>query len=192
MQLEHAMKRAWMVAPSSQRIVDDITALPRVLKVLIDNEGTAVDDLATRSGKRGDGSPVKNFQCKDKTELSEFHQDLQPAVEKMLSVADCKIDMSHLFRAPDGVDLLRRERDCVCNASMANQEREAPTIAAPAAQPTAEPVAAPTAEPVAAPTAQPTAQPTAEPTECPICKNQVWRAELLHRKLPLFLRLFKH
>lgn len=99
-ELQFTIERVWQVAPSSQRIVEDISAFPRVLEVIIANEGTAVDDLATRSGKRGAATPVKNFQRKEKTELGEYHEDLGPAVAKLLSTTCCSVDMTKLFRSP--------------------------------------------------------------------------------------------
>ena len=45
--------RVWKdVAPSSERIVEDITALPRVLDRIIEAKGTIVPDIFFRTGRR--------------------------------------------------------------------------------------------------------------------------------------------
>jgi len=45
-------ERAWAVAPSSKRIVEDILALPRVLSKIIEYEGCVVPDEVLRHGRR--------------------------------------------------------------------------------------------------------------------------------------------
>ena len=47
-----ALPRCWEVAPTSERIVEDISALPRVLDVIIEHQGAVVLDLFLRSGRR--------------------------------------------------------------------------------------------------------------------------------------------
>ena len=44
------MSRYWEVAPSSTRIVDDILALLRVLRLIVAADGCAVADNNLRSG----------------------------------------------------------------------------------------------------------------------------------------------
>ncbi len=46
------MRRAWAIEPTSERIVEDILALPRVLQIIIDRNGVVVPDLFLRSGRR--------------------------------------------------------------------------------------------------------------------------------------------
>ena len=47
-----SMARTWEYSPSSERIVEDISALPRVLDVIIEHKGCVVPDLFLRSGRR--------------------------------------------------------------------------------------------------------------------------------------------
>ena len=47
-----SMRRTWEYSPSSERIIQDITALPRVLKVIIEAKGCVVHDEFFRSGRR--------------------------------------------------------------------------------------------------------------------------------------------
>ena len=64
-------------------------------------------------------TPVKNFQRKEKTELSEFHDDLRPAVAKLLSTAGCSVDMAKLFHARTDRSARQLERAClVCNSRL--------------------------------------------------------------------------
>jgi hypothetical protein len=44
--------RAWEIEPTSERIIEDIRAFPRVLQVIIDRDGVVVPDLFLRSGRR--------------------------------------------------------------------------------------------------------------------------------------------
>ena len=51
-EMESTMARAWLVEPTSARIVEDIKALPRVLDVIIAAEGCVVKDEFLRTGRR--------------------------------------------------------------------------------------------------------------------------------------------
>jgi len=47
-----AIRRAWTVAPTSKRIVEDILELPSVLDKIIEHGGCCVPDDALRHGRR--------------------------------------------------------------------------------------------------------------------------------------------
>jgi len=49
-----SIERAWTVAPSSKRIVEDTFALPRVLFKIIEVEGCVVPDEVLRHGRRAE------------------------------------------------------------------------------------------------------------------------------------------
>ena len=46
------MARAWKVEPLSNRIIEDVKALPRVLNVIIAAEGCVVKNVFPRTGRR--------------------------------------------------------------------------------------------------------------------------------------------
>jgi hypothetical protein len=75
-EVESTLRRCWTVAPTSEQIVEDIQALPRVLKCIIDAKGCVVDDLFLRSGRRErapDGTPAAG---KRKRQTKKTHSDL--------------------------------------------------------------------------------------------------------------------
>ena len=51
-EVESTLRRCWEVAPTSQQIVADIVALPRVLDKIFAAEGCVVPDEFLRSGRR--------------------------------------------------------------------------------------------------------------------------------------------
>ena len=51
-ELFRSIERAWTVAPTSKRIVEDILALPRVLSKIIEYKGCVVPDEILRHGRR--------------------------------------------------------------------------------------------------------------------------------------------
>jgi hypothetical protein len=51
-QVFSSMERAWVVAPTSKRIVEDITGLPRILEKIIEFKGCVVPDEGLRHGRR--------------------------------------------------------------------------------------------------------------------------------------------
>jgi hypothetical protein len=62
--------RAWEIEPTSERIIEDIRAFPRVLQVIIDRDGVVVPDLFLRSGRRYE--KIKgNGECKNKPRSSQ-------------------------------------------------------------------------------------------------------------------------
>lgn len=46
------MKRCWTVEPTSERIMQDINALPNVLQTIIERQGCVVKDEYLRTGRR--------------------------------------------------------------------------------------------------------------------------------------------
>jgi hypothetical protein len=53
-QVEAAMMRCWMMEPTSQRIIQDITKFESVLDRIIEAQGCVVPDVFLRTGRRGD------------------------------------------------------------------------------------------------------------------------------------------
>jgi len=80
------------VEPTSERIVQDILDLPRVLQKIIDAKGTVVHGEALRNGHRarradGKGSMkgnLLNSRRKDTLSLRPVHRDARPALNKIL------------------------------------------------------------------------------------------------------------
>ena len=51
-QVWSTLTRVWTVAPTSEEIVQDISAFPRVLEIIRDKMGCIVPDISLRSGRR--------------------------------------------------------------------------------------------------------------------------------------------
>ena len=51
-QVRKMLTRCWEMAPSSERIIDDVMALPHVLRNIVEAEGCVVADNDLCSGKR--------------------------------------------------------------------------------------------------------------------------------------------
>lgn len=90
-QVWQTMSRCWTVAPTSERIVEDILAFPRVLQKIFDARGCVVPDLFLRSGKRARRADGKGY-CKIKIEskqristnvLPDLHPDVMAALPKI-------------------------------------------------------------------------------------------------------------
>ena len=64
-ELWRTMTRCWEIGPTSERIVEDIEKLPRVLELIVEAEGCVVPDLAFRNGRRWRRADDKGF-CKMK------------------------------------------------------------------------------------------------------------------------------
>jgi hypothetical protein len=86
-----ALRRAWQMEPTSQRIVEDILAFRRVLLKIVDVHGCVVPDEFLRSGRRymkvkGEGDcknkPKKN-QRKDTLSLPPIHPDCVEAFHRL-------------------------------------------------------------------------------------------------------------
>jgi hypothetical protein len=75
--------------------LNDIVDFPRVLQVIKDAQGIAVDDLVIRHEKRATSTKVKNARPECFTGVMECHQDLQPAIEKLVNG---KIDTRPIFQ----------------------------------------------------------------------------------------------
>ena len=87
-----AMTRCWEVEPTSQRIVQDILDLPRVLKKIVDAKGTVVHGEALRNGHRarradGKGNMKGNLSTsrrKSTLSLRPVHPEARPALDFIL------------------------------------------------------------------------------------------------------------
>jgi hypothetical protein len=87
-EVERTMFRCWTLEPTSDRIVEDILGLPRVLDKIIEARGTVVPDEFLRSGRRqrrADGSelkrkPIKRQRKVTNTTLPPVHADCQEAL----------------------------------------------------------------------------------------------------------------
>jgi hypothetical protein len=83
MELWSSIIRAWEIAPSSQRIVDDISKLPEILKTIIKHDGAVIPDEYFRTGRRyvsckNENKEIKkprNSQRKSTIEQNEIHPD---------------------------------------------------------------------------------------------------------------------
>ena len=93
-QVASSLLRCWEVAPTAERIVEDIMDLPRVLDIIIENDGCVVRDEFLRTGRRSAGlaqgargaavqnkNNVRNRQRKDETTEDVYHPDAQVAHE---------------------------------------------------------------------------------------------------------------
>ena len=86
-QVMNTMKRCWTIAPSSERIIEDIEAFPRVVHKIIEARGIVVLDEYLRDGKRRvkkDGEEAKlkarSRQTKEKLTSSTYiHPDCEAA-----------------------------------------------------------------------------------------------------------------
>ena len=81
------MSQCWEVAPSSSRIVDDILALPRVLRLILSADGCAVAVDNLRSGRR-------YISIKDRSELKGKPRQRQRINTLMEATAACHPDAS--------------------------------------------------------------------------------------------------
>ena len=64
-QVWSSMTRCWEVEPTSERIVEDIVALPEVFKIIIAAKGCVVQDQFLRNGRRARRADDKG-DCKNK------------------------------------------------------------------------------------------------------------------------------
>jgi hypothetical protein len=97
-ELQSTMERVWQVSPSRESIVKDILDFPRVLQLIKAAQGIAVDDLAIRHGKRATSTSVKNARPECSTGVMECHQDLHPAIQKLLATANGAVDTRPIFQ----------------------------------------------------------------------------------------------
>jgi hypothetical protein len=70
--------KCWTIAPTSERIVEDISAFPRVLGKIVAAEGCVVKDEFLRSGRRERRADGKGF-CKNKPRASQRKATLKAA-----------------------------------------------------------------------------------------------------------------
>lgn len=102
---EECMFKCWTVAPTSKRIVEDIFALERVLRLIVDAKGCVVPDEATRNGRRmrkanapaevADEDLDAKFWLKKKPRNSQRKSTLQYVLPPVHPDAQCALD--HLF-----------------------------------------------------------------------------------------------
>ena len=65
-QVISTMARCWTVEPSSDRIVEDITGLQRVMDIIVEKLGCSVLDEFLRSGRRYEKISAGGRECKNK------------------------------------------------------------------------------------------------------------------------------
>ena len=102
-----SLLRSWEMEPTSERIIEDIEAFPRVLQVIIDNEGCVVPDECFKHGRRfvklkGEGV------CKSKPRKSQriatlcgrpLHPDVVEAYESLKVKAKQMVAMTDAITA---------------------------------------------------------------------------------------------
>ena len=99
-QVRSAMSRCWEVEPTSERIVQDIIDLPRVLQKIIDAKGTVVYGEALRNGHRarradGKGTMKGNLSSsrrKSTLSLRPIHPDARSALDAILGEEEAVIE----------------------------------------------------------------------------------------------------
>jgi hypothetical protein len=106
-QVYSTMTRCWTVEPTSERIVEDITSLPDVLRKIVAAEGTIVLNEGLRHGRRaerhnGNGlltTRLTTRQRKDLLQEKPLHPDLHQLREEVLGIgnnADVVVDMMNV------------------------------------------------------------------------------------------------
>ena len=99
-QVWSAMSRCWEVEPTSERIVQDIIDLPRVLQKIIDAKGTVAYGEALRNGHRarradGKGTMKGNLSSsrrKSTLSLRPIHPDARSALDAILGEEEAVIE----------------------------------------------------------------------------------------------------
>ena len=99
-QVWKTMEKCWSLEPTSQRIIEDIDAFPRVLQKIIEINGCAVKDQAIRSGRRArrsnDQGDSKNKIIKRQRKATiagrPVHPDCEDAQELLLSKGESNLD----------------------------------------------------------------------------------------------------
>ena len=89
------MTRAWEVEPTSERIVEDIKAFPRVLQKIVNARGCIVKDEFLRTGRRevrSDGKGIlrnkpRSRQRKATLTFPPIHPDHRQAYDEILAIA---------------------------------------------------------------------------------------------------------
>lgn len=105
--------RCWEICPTSDRIIADIEALPRVLDKIIQAKGCVVPDEFLRTGRRSRSSDGKRL-LKSKPRASQrtstnnasiYHPDVVEAKNMLLGLATASFDLDNLsddeFELPD-------------------------------------------------------------------------------------------
>jgi hypothetical protein len=89
------MRKCWEIAPTNDRIVEDITGFPRVLRKIIEAKGSVVSDEFLRHGRRerrsdGKGDLKRKQRARDRKatlKAAPLHPDCQEAYDSFLSKA---------------------------------------------------------------------------------------------------------
>ena len=91
-QMWETLRRCWQIAPTSERIIEDLSAFPRVLATIIERKGCAVPDEYLRSGRRSlkkDGTDAKlkarSRQRIDTQKAAPLHPDCAEARRTFLA-----------------------------------------------------------------------------------------------------------
>ena len=80
----------WEVAPTPQRIREDIMAAESVWQKILAADGIAVPDVAFRHGKRLASKEKKVSSTKHQLQLPVMHHDMRPAMEFFIRRGDDK------------------------------------------------------------------------------------------------------
>ena len=101
-EVEDCMRRCWTLEPTSSRIVEDVLAFVRVLRLIVEAKGCVVPDEATRHGRRARkaNAPVgiadedldEKHWCKKKPRLSQRKATLDKAMPPIHTDAQAAFD----------------------------------------------------------------------------------------------------
>ncbi len=96
------MRRSWTLEPTSSRIVEDVLAFQRVLRLIVEAKGCVVPDEATRHGRRARkaNAPVGiadedvdgKHLCKKKLRLSQRKATLDKAMSSIHTDSQAAFD----------------------------------------------------------------------------------------------------
>lgn len=90
-EMEASALRAWAVAPTSERIVQDCSAIPGRIDRVVEAKGVAVLDIAFRTGRRyvsADGARELKAKPRKRQRMAtndpaEVHPDAQPSYDRL-------------------------------------------------------------------------------------------------------------
>jgi hypothetical protein len=101
-EVEDCMRRCWTLEPTSSRIVEDVVAFERVLRLIVEAKGCVVPDEATRSGRRArkanappevaDAELEGKHWCKKKPRLSQRKSTIQQTAPVTHADAQAALD----------------------------------------------------------------------------------------------------
>ena len=117
----HTIERCWEIEPTSQRILEDIKALPEVLHKIIDAKGCVVQDLYLRSGRRYHRAN-DNGDCKQKPRKRDLKQTLEEPVCHQ-DCADARDMLRNMnFALDNKINPLNVANSCKMEESSDNEE----------------------------------------------------------------------